>query len=288
MGETRGEPGRVRKRPAAAISAGKSGGSVIKLQRSSFKFSEQPVECALCCMDVSCGDAVRLRCSHGWYCKKCMEMYASARLNEGAVDVACPDCREPMPDQDLKKVLPRNMISRFHERSISRAVASSANLYPCPTPNCGMCYEVDEGDDYHLRRCSKCAKGCCLHCGVQPYHHGRSCKKFAADLAREKKKSNSSEVSLWRWMRRTGTVQCPQCKAGVSKEDLASQQTQRKECHKMLCRGCNTKFCFKCLAILTDSYTCGCSIDAHRFVNPFTGKSVQHLRTSARHRAQGA
>jgi hypothetical protein len=88
-------------------------------------------------------------------------------------------------------------------------------------------------------------------------------------------------------MRRTGTVQCPKCRMGVSKEHLASQQTQRKECHKMMCLGCMTKFCFKCRAILTDTYTCGCSINAHRFVNPLTGKSLQHLRKVRRSVAGG-
>jgi hypothetical protein len=203
--------------------------------------------------------------------------YAMARLSEGAVDVACPDCREPIPDYDLRSVLTQDIINRFHERSISRALASSANLHACPTPDCGMCFEVEDGDDYHLRRCSKCHKGSCLRCGVQPYHHGLTCQEHAA--LKSTKGSAASDLSLWRWMRRTGSVQCPQCRMGVSKEDLTSQRTQRRECHKMVCRGCMTKFCFKCKAILTDSYTCGCSINAHQFVNPLTGRALKHLKT---------
>jgi hypothetical protein len=117
---------------------------------------------------------------------------------------------------------------------------------------------------------------------VQPYHHGLTCQEHAALKSKTERKSKTggaaSDLSLWRWMRRTGCVQCPQCKMGVSKEDLTSQRTQRRECHKMLCRGCMTKFCFKCKAILTDSYTCGCSINAHQFVNPLTGRALKHLK----------
>merc|ERR1712226_1535836 len=89
-----------------------------------------------------------------------------------------------------------------------------------------------------------------------------------------------AEQSLRRWMRRTGTKQCPQCKMGISKEDLASQSSQRKECHKMLCRHCGIRFCFKCLSVLTDKYTCGCSVDRHGFVNPMTGRFIAHLNKS--------
>merc|ERR1719478_201941 len=64
----------------------------------------------------------------------------------------------------------------------------------------------------------------------------------------------------------------------VTKLNLESQDTQYKECHKMMCRNCNTRFCFKCLKILTDTFTCGCSIDLHGFVDPRTGKRLEHLR----------
>jgi len=282
----------VRKRPAAAVgptdaALRRSVGLDGKRRRCSLKFSRQSIECSLCCMDVEPGDAVCLSCSHGWYCRGCLERYAQARLNEGAVDCSCPECREPVPDHVLKKILPEDVIVRFHARSISRAVASSSNLHTCPTPNCGVCFEIDEGDDFHLRKCIKCKKGSCLRCGAQPYHNGLTCQEHAAKMAkaRGKVKVQASDVSLWRWMRRTGTVQCPQCKMGVSKEDLASQQTQRKECHKMMCRGCMTKFCFKCLTILTDEYSCRCSIQEHGFVNPFTGRRINHLKAKAVRRA---
>lgn len=250
----------------------------LKQRRQSLRFSKQPEECTICCSDVSCGEAVRLACSHGWYCRSCLERYAQARLAEGALDVACPDCREPIPDHDLKKIFPnQDVINRFHERSITRAVASSSNLHPCPTAGCNMCFEIEDGD-YWLRHCPQCKKGGCLACGVSPYHHGASCEEHAAKLARAKQGNKAPDAALMRWMRRTGTKQCPQCKMGVSKEDLASQGTQRKECHKMMCRHCDTKFCFKCLAILTDTYNCGCSIERHGFFNPKTLRRNEHLK----------
>jgi len=129
-----------------------------------------------------------------------------------------------------------------------------------------------------LRNCPNCKMESCLRCGVQPYHKGLSCEAHAAKRGSGKQGTKASDASLMRWMKRTGTKQCPQCKMGVSKEDIAAQGTQRKECHKMMCRGCMTKFCFKCLAILTDSYNCGCSIERHGFVNPLTLRRNEHMK----------
>lgn len=63
-----------------------------------------------------------------------------------------------------------------------------------------------------------------------------------------------------------------------SARKISRTRPARKKCHKMLCRHCGTQFCFKCLALLTSTYSCGCSIDAHGFINPVTGKRVKHLR----------
>merc|ERR1719352_1264769 len=86
-------------------------------------------------------------------------------------------------------------------------------------------------------------------------------------------------------MEETGAKQCPGCKMAVTKLDIKQQATQKAECHKMLCRNCNTRFCFKCLAILTDTYTCGCTKDKHGFVDPDTGKYLKHLKQKTTRRS---
>eukprot|EP00928_Gymnodinium_smaydae_P064464 TRINITY_DN47790_c0_g1_i1.p1 TRINITY_DN47790_c0_g1~~TRINITY_DN47790_c0_g1_i1.p1 ORF type:complete len:456 (-),score=65.84 TRINITY_DN47790_c0_g1_i1:53-1267(-) len=238
--------------------------------------------CVICCCEAPPSRAVRLGCRHGWYCASCMQRHAEARLGNGAADVPCPECREPIQDYNLRKLLTPEIIDRLHDRSFKQAVACSANLYTCPTPNCDMCVELEDGEDPHLRQCPKCKKSSCLRCSVTPYHHGLTCSCYQEQRRRNATTQEREEESFRRWMQRTGTKQCPQCKIPVSKEDLESQSTQRKECHKMVCRQCKTRFCFKCLAVLTDSYTCGCSIDAHGFVDPNTGRRLEHLRASVR------
>jgi len=235
--------------------------------------------CALCCDDVKAGRAVRLTCSHGWYCGTCMLKHAEARLGMGASAVQCPECYREIPERDLRRLLPPELMERLLARSLEQAVSSAADIYPCPTPNCQMRVALEPGEEPRLQ-CSLCKKSSCLKCGAQPYHNNLTCEEYEAARKRTRlvKKEQRADDSFRQWMEQTGTKQCPTCGIAVTKENLAKQNTQYQECHKMMCRNCKTKFCFKCSAILTDTSTCGCSINAHGFVDPVTGKRVEHLR----------
>lgn len=187
----------------------------------------------------------------------------------------CPECRAQIPEHHLRRLLPGDTVDRMISQGLERAVSSEADLWPCPTPNCRyrVCYE--EGDLPRLN-CPACKKVSCLLCGAQPYHRGRTCAEHAERL--QARGIQREEDSIKRWMKETGSKQCPTCRMVVSKQNIRNQATQYSECHKMLCRNCGSRFCFKCLAVLTDTYTCGCSIDLHGFIDPHTGKRIQHLR----------
>eukprot|EP00419_Tripos_fusus_P039198 CAMPEP_0172765724 /NCGR_PEP_ID=MMETSP1074-20121228/179848_1 /TAXON_ID=2916 /ORGANISM="Ceratium fusus, Strain PA161109" /LENGTH=196 /DNA_ID=CAMNT_0013600719 /DNA_START=265 /DNA_END=857 /DNA_ORIENTATION=+ len=96
----------------------------------------------------------------------------------------------------------------------------------------------------------------CLVCHATPYHNGKTCQEHAAASGASSSSGGNNrttldeEASLRDWMERTGSRQCPRCKMGVTKEDLGRQKSQRAECHKMMCRNCETRFCFKCLTVL--------------------------------------
>merc|ERR1712216_295449 len=60
---------------------------------------------------------------------------------------------------------------------------------------------------------------------------------------------------------------CPACGAGVQKES--------ETCHKMICRTCRAKFCFRCLHRL-EYFNCGCTGAEHRFIDPVNGEIVAH------------
>jgi len=236
--------------------------------------------CKICFCDTEAWRSVRLGCGHGWYCASCMLRHAEARLDMGSTNICCPECSTNLPERDLRKLLPTEIIDRMLARSLEQAVSSAADLWACPTPNCPMRVALEDGELARLR-CTLCKKDSCLKCGHQPYHRGVTCEENAERLKAKSKAHKSAiqaEESLMQWMQETGTKQCPTCRMGVTKQNIANQNTQYSECHKMVCRNCNTRFCFKCLSVLSEAFTCGCTIDAHGFIDPLTGKRLEHLR----------
>jgi len=235
--------------------------------------------CGICCNDVPACRAVRLGCSHGWYCAQCVLRHAEARLAAGATSITCPECCTPLAERDLRKLLPSELIDRLLSRSLEKAVATASDLWSCPTPNCPMRVALEEGELPRLK-CTICNKTSCLKCGVQPWHRGLTCEQSRAKRGADtrKRKRDDGMAGLMKWIEETGTKQCPTCNMAVTKQNIDKQKTQYQECHKMCCRNCNTRFCFKCLAVLSDSYTCGCTINAHGFIDPRTGKRLNHLR----------
>eukprot|EP00929_Paragymnodinium_shiwhaense_P084215 TRINITY_DN45012_c0_g1_i1.p1 TRINITY_DN45012_c0_g1~~TRINITY_DN45012_c0_g1_i1.p1 ORF type:complete len:422 (-),score=96.08 TRINITY_DN45012_c0_g1_i1:138-1403(-) len=247
----------------------------------SSRLCAEEVICAICCEDISCGQAVTLGCRHGWYCRRCVRNHAEARLGMGDVQVQCPECRAPVPERDLRKLLPADVVDQLLARSLERAVSSQSDLLACPTPNCPFRVSLDEHDDGENARlrCPCCRKTSCLRCGAQPFHRGLTCQEHEEKVRTQG--AREAEEGLRQWMEETGSKQCPTCRIVVTKQNLQRQGTQYMECHKMMCLACNTRFCFKCLAVLTDDYTCGCSIAAHGFIDPRTGKRLVHLNAKA-------
>jgi hypothetical protein len=250
----------------------------------------EQVCCGICYNNCAPGEAVLLACNHGWYCEVCVLKYAEERLAVGATSIACPECSTCLPECDLRRVLPTELINRLQNRSLDLAVSSAADLWSCPTPNCPMrvALSLEDGELPQLK-CTLCKKSSCLRCGCQPYHKNLTCQEHAQRLLekaasggggmKRQQKAAEEAASMMRWMQETGTQQCPTCRMAVSKQNLGKQSSQKMECHKMCCRNCGTRFCFKCLKVLTDTFTCGCSVDAHGFVDPRTGKRLEHLKT---------
>jgi hypothetical protein len=239
------------------------------------RFNSSAQQCAVCCEDLALEKAVSLGCGHGWYCLDCMTRFVESRLDDGiAGDIPCPQCSQTVAESDLVILLPKKTIFRLHARSIEKeAVAGGDTLRSCPTPNCPMRQTIKEGASGKIF-CPMCQIEGCWLCGTSPFHEGQTCEQYAR---RQRKRGlNKDDESFYQWMEETGTRQCPKCQMATSKENLERQTEQRSECHKMICRNCGTKFCFKCLALLTDTYSCGCTKSKHGFIDPHSGELVKH------------
>ena len=79
--------------------------------------------------------------------------------------------------------------------------------------------------------------------------------------------SKLSPILSSRILIRLGLKQCPGCGEGMQKES--------ETCHKMICRSCRARFCFRCLARL-EYFNCGCTGAEHNFVDPLDGSTRSH------------
>merc|ERR1719313_2469415 len=230
----------LRSPPPGPVSGGRSSLTPGTSPRMQMMHNLTQVTCEICCNDTPKGAAVQFGCKHGWYCQNCMVRHAEARLEVGDPHVACPECQAPIAECNLRRVLPPDTMERLLARSLEKAVSATADLWACPTPNCPMRVALEDGEEPRLQ-CTECKKESCLRCGAQPYHKGLSCEEHAEKMRQRKTKKAESfrdDDSFRKWMEETGTKQCPTCGMAVTKQNLNSQNTQYKECHKMVCRTC--------------------------------------------------
>eukprot|EP00747_Dinoflagellata_sp_TGD_P167879 gnl/TRDRNA2_/TRDRNA2_193140_c0_seq1.p1 gnl/TRDRNA2_/TRDRNA2_193140_c0~~gnl/TRDRNA2_/TRDRNA2_193140_c0_seq1.p1 ORF type:complete len:492 (+),score=52.43 gnl/TRDRNA2_/TRDRNA2_193140_c0_seq1:137-1612(+) len=236
---------------------------------ASLRFNREKEMCTICYTHVKEGRAVRLGCcQHGWYCIDCMCRHSEARLEIGGAQVPCPECGTQLPEWKLRKMLPAKLMDRLILRGFGQTLPAGTSLRACPTPNCYMRVALEDGAAPQRFVCQLCCKESCLFCSAQPYHEGLTCVEHRGTTG----KQNDDEASLLLWMHEMGAIQCPKCHVAITKQKLKNQKDQRSECHRMWCRNCGTRFCFNCLAILTETNRCGCS-SHHGFINPITGRA---------------
>ena len=225
--------------------------------------------CQLCFEESPANTTVRLSCEHGSYCLCCLQRHATAQLDHGAIQLPCPDCRSPVAHHELRAILPPDMVDRFLTKSLEQAVLTTPGLFACPTADCAMRVALEDTDAASgCYSCELCGLTSCLLCKAQPYHTDLTCKEYEAT------QQDPSDLEFRRWMRESGTQQCPTCRMPITKDTLDGQETQNLECHKMVCRLCRTRFCFGCNHVLTDEFSCACTPADHGFVDPHTGAFI--------------
>merc|ERR1719284_929816 len=103
--------------------------------------------------------------------------------------------------------MPGDVVDRFLQRSLERAVSTTEDLWACPTPNCAMRVAVDPTDTITRFKCNMCKKVSCVRCSAQPYHRGMTCEEYAQQKQAKNKDRQADDGSeaLMKWMLKTGT-----------------------------------------------------------------------------------
>ncbi|GFG40807.1 hypothetical protein Cfor_11865 [Coptotermes formosanus] len=254
--------------PGFGTSAGKSGELGI-------------AECPLCLAELPMEYFPELStCSHR-SCYDCFQQYLRIEISESRVNIACPECSEPMHPNDIRMILnDKAQYEKYEDFMVRRVLAVYADTRWCPAPDCS--YAVIAAG------CASCPKikcerpGCdayfCYHCKAE-WHPNQTC-----DAARAQRSPNVRSSSplpahilikygislnagrlfkqayslnlfdlllfvilpdLQSFLTGDDIKPCPRCQVLIVKMDDGS-------CNHMTCAVCGAEFCWLCMKEISD------------------------------------
>ncbi|CAL1537520.1 unnamed protein product [Lymnaea stagnalis] len=169
-------------------------------------------------------------------CHECMTMYVSVKVNEGKVQIECPNdrCNVLVHKDEVNERLPNEMKEKFAKFLID------ANADPCQKtcPDCSKTFTIEPevlSNKKKLKKglrviCPQCYLGWCFLCHA-PFHSGVSCKQY---------RKGDKMVKKWAKERSYGqsnAQKCPKC--GIYIQRVHG-------CDHMKCTKCHTDFCYRC------------------------------------------
>eukprot|EP00095_Tigriopus_kingsejongensis_P003360 maker-scaffold496_size155344-snap-gene-0.25 protein:Tk03360 transcript:maker-scaffold496_size155344-snap-gene-0.25-mRNA-1 annotation:"ring finger" len=207
-------------------------------------------ECSLCLVTLGLDNFPNLLNCHHLFCFECLKMYVKIELQEGRVNIRCPQCVEPLHPNDIELFIgdkAGNLQHLYECLMLRRILATDPDTRWCPGPNCT--YGVIAAG------CASCPKitcekpGCgfsfCYHCKAE-WHPNQTCDKARAQ---RQPSMRSSSVSFGQESRTTSHAAdvkvCPRCDVVIVKMDDGS-------CNHMTCSICGAEFCWLCMKEISD------------------------------------
>jgi hypothetical protein len=122
---------------------------------------------------------------------------------------------------------------------------SNANLYLCPSKDCGEIVETHPDHPISRTMCQTCNFIWCRLCQTSPYHEGMSCLEY------ECFKNNTENGKFILEKKLKGDLEfCPSCR--VPTEKVKDENGTFVSCNKIICSQCNSKWCWLCKAVDID------------------------------------
>jgi E3 ubiquitin-protein ligase RNF19A len=242
-------------------------------------------ECPLCLSECTLDLFPLLRNCHHLFCIDCLQTYVKIEIQEGRVNLRCPQCTELMHPNDIETLIGdknSNLLTLYESLMLRRLLAVDPDTRWCPGPNCT--YAVIAAG------CASCPKitcerpGCgysfCYHCKAE-WHPNQTCDAARAQRNQNQGtmigsalpmalRSSSGTFSLEAINAAGGAVPgsaagvingsmgvpsnsgqtsevkvCPRCNTLIVKMDDGS-------CNHMTCPVCGAEFCWLCMKEISD------------------------------------
>ncbi len=215
--------------------------SVSVSNASCSKVKVDAFECCVCFTEIEdTKEIFRPECCGHTYHLDCIKMQLAT--NAIAIPVLCADCSLPFVCQDFDNLMKKKILSLYQlvECSLKRYLSANKDkVRNCPTPDCGMVYNVSTKKGSRFI-CSDCSSHICTKCHIQ-YHDGLSCKMYQAG------KVGDDEFQEWLRKKPETRKRCPSCKAPIEKIE---------GCNKVTCIHCHVHICWVCLKYFDTEQDC--------------------------------
>ncbi|XP_071502424.1 E3 ubiquitin-protein ligase RNF19A-like [Diadema antillarum] len=224
---------------------GRSRSAAAAYINSSLKKGPGTMECPLCLMERPKEQFPEIiTCDHR-SCRECLRQYLKIEITESRVNIACPECAEPLHPNDIKLVLQDSVLmNKYEEFTLRRLLMMDPDCRWCPAPDCGFAVLATGCANCPQLFCQRagCGTSFCYHC-KQFWHPNQTC-----DAARQQRSGIIRKTSLSYSQGSSSQdqiKQCPRCTALIIKLDDGS-------CNHMTCAVCGAEFCWLCMKEISD------------------------------------
>ncbi|XP_033215065.1 E3 ubiquitin-protein ligase RNF19A-like isoform X2 [Belonocnema kinseyi] len=205
------------------------------------------MECPLCLAELPSELFPTIQSCHHRSCYDCFQQYLRVEISESRVNIACPECSEPLHPNDIRMILNDQVqLEKYEDFMVRRVLAVEPDARWCPAPDC--CFAVIASG------CASCPKlrcerpGCdsyfCYHCKAR-WHPNQTCDAARAQRSQHYERSSSLSFSQSDSQHRDDIKPCPRCQVLIVKMDDGS-------CNHMTCAVCTAEFCWLCMKEISD------------------------------------
>ncbi|XP_040840609.1 E3 ubiquitin-protein ligase RNF216-like [Ochotona curzoniae] len=205
----------------------------LQMNEEQYKKDSQLIECRCCYGQFPFEELTQCMDAH-LFCKECLVRYAQeAVFGAGKSELSCMEgsCTCLFPTNELEKVLPQTILSKYYERLAEEEVAAAfaSELVRCPSCN----FRAVLDNDVRKFSCPNphCRKETCRNCrALWKVHDGLTCEELAG------KDDTKFRTFIEEKMAAACIRKCHRCGTGLIKSE---------GCNHMSCR-CGALMCYLC------------------------------------------
>ena len=99
-------------------------------------FDQKIIECSIC-LSTKLGKLCHVIsiCGHA-FCRECLNQFFSTLINDGDVEIKCPECGEIIPPHDVKLYVEPEVFERFDRLLLERGLDGMDDIFYCPQKDC--------------------------------------------------------------------------------------------------------------------------------------------------------